>query len=91
MFCVFCNNEIPKGKGEIFVFHDGNSLVFCSNKCKVNMLKLKREGRLVKWTNKGVVIQKEEKEETKKESVLAKEIEQKLAEKAAQKTESKKK
>ncbi|MEM4633548.1 MAG: 50S ribosomal protein L24e [Candidatus Anstonellaceae archaeon] len=81
MHCVFCNNEIPKGTGELYVLHDGTALAFCSSKCKTNHVKLKREGRLVKWTNKSLVLSTEKKTEEKKESALAKEIEKKLAEK----------
>jgi large subunit ribosomal protein L24e len=80
MFCSFCNNEIPKGTGEIYVLRDGTALSFCSSKCKMNQVKLRREGRLVKWTSKGLILSSEKKEE-KKESALAKEIEKKLAEK----------
>jgi large subunit ribosomal protein L24e len=80
MFCSFCNNEISKGTGEIFVLRDGTTLNFCSSKCRVNQTELKREGRRVKWTNKGAVLSSEKKEE-KKESALGKEIAKKLEEK----------
>ena len=79
-FCSFCNNAIPKGTGEIYVLRDGTSLNFCSRKCKANAVELKREGRLVGWTNKGAVLTTEKKVEEKKESALAKEIDKKLAE-----------
>ena len=79
MFCSFCNNEMTKGTGEIYVLRDGTTLNFCSSKCKVNQTKLHREGRLVKWTNKGLILSSEKKEE-KKESALAKEIDKKMAE-----------
>ncbi len=82
MFCSFCNNEIPKGTGEMYVLKDGTALYFCSSKCRLNQIKLRREGRLVKWTNKGVILSSEKKEE-KKESALAKEIAQKMEEKKA--------
>lgn len=81
MFCSFCNNEISKGTGELYVLRDGTMLPFCSSKCKANHVGLKREGRLVKWTNKGLILSSEKKAEEKKESALAKEIEKKLAEK----------
>ena len=83
MFCSFCNNEIAKGTGELFVLRDGTALSFCSSKCKSNHVKLRREGRLAKWTNKGVIVTTEKKAEEKKESALAKEIEKKLEEKKA--------
>jgi len=80
MFCSFCNNEIPKGTGEIYVLRDGTALPFCTSKCKANAVELKREGRRVKWTNKGMILSSEKKEEKKKDSAFAKEIERKLAE-----------
>lgn len=82
-FCTFCNCEIPKGTGEIYVLHDGTSLHFCSSKCKINHVDLKREGRLMKWTSKSLILSSEKKGEEKKESVLAKEIAKKLEEKKA--------
>ncbi|VVC02052.1 50S ribosomal protein L24e [uncultured archaeon] len=83
MFCSFCNNEIPKGTGEIYVLRDGTTLNFCSSKCKANQVELRREGRRVGWTNKGLILSSEKKAEEKKDSALAKEIEAKLAEKKA--------
>jgi large subunit ribosomal protein L24e len=83
MFCVFCNREIPKGMGLLYVKRDGTTLPFCSSKCKRNMLELGREGRHMKWTAKQVALVHEKKEEEKKESALAKEIEAKLAERKA--------
>ena len=82
MFCSFCNNEISKGTGELYVLRDGTALPFCSSKCKINAIDLRREGRLVKWTNKGLILSTEKKEE-KKESALGKEIAKKLEEKKA--------
>ena len=81
-FCSFCNSEIPKGTGEIYVLHDGTSLNFCSSKCKNNRVKLRREGRLMKWTSKSLILSSEKKAE-KKESELGKEIAKKLEEKRA--------
>lgn len=72
---------MPKGTGEIYVLDDGTTLNFCSSKCKSNQIGLKREGRLVKWTSKTLILSSEKKE-VKKESAFAKEIEKKLAEKA---------
>lgn len=83
MFCSFCNNEISKGTGEIYVLRDGTTLNFCSSKCKVNQVELHREGRRMGWTNKGLILSSEKKAEEKKESALSKEIEAKLAEKKA--------
>jgi large subunit ribosomal protein L24e len=78
-FCSFCNNEIAKGTGEMYVLRDGTVYNFCSSKCKVNAIELRREGRLQKWTAKGAVLTSEKKAE-KKESALAKEIDKKMAE-----------
>jgi len=83
MFCSFCNEEIAKGTGEIYVLRDGTPQNFCSSKCKANFVKLGREGRLSRWTNKGEILTSEKKVEEKKESALAKEIAQKLAEKGS--------
>ena len=85
-FCSFCNSEIPKGTGEIYVLRDGTSLTFCSSKCRNNHVKLRREGRLMKWTSKKLILSGEKKAEEKKESALAKDIEAKLkAQKEAKK------
>ena len=89
MFCVFCNHEIPKGTGMLFVKRDGTTLPFCSSKCRRNMLKLGREGRLVEWTAKSVVLISDKKKEEKKESAFAKDIEAKLAEKKAREAAAK--
>jgi large subunit ribosomal protein L24e len=83
-FCTFCNNQIPKGTGEIYVLRDGTMLNFCSSKCKVNSIDNKREGRLMKWTSKQEVLSSERKEE-KKESAFAKDVDAKLKEKEAAK------
>ncbi|MGP6207598.1 50S ribosomal protein L24e [Cuniculiplasma sp. SKW3] len=48
--CSFCGEEIEPGTGMTFIRKDGNILNFCSRKCRINMLKLKRVPRKVKWT-----------------------------------------
>ena len=83
MFCIFCQNEIPKGTGMLFVKRDGTTMPFCSSKCRRNLLHLGREGRSMRWTAKQAALIHEKKATEKKESVLAKEIEAKLAEKKA--------
>ncbi len=45
--CDFCNVQIPRGTGKIFVRKSGKKLDFCSSKCEKNMFKLKR--KKVKW------------------------------------------
>ncbi len=49
MKCSFCNKEIPKGTGIMYVKKDGTIYYFCSKKCEKNMLKLKRKAKKLKW------------------------------------------
>ena len=84
-YCAFSNDEIPKGTGTMFVLKDGTVLHFCNSKCQKNFINLKREGRLVKWTNKSMILSTEKKAPEKKESAFAKDVAAKLAEKAAAK------
>ena len=65
MNCSFCGKEIEKGKGIMYVKANGTVYMFCSSKCKENMLKLKRKPRKVKWT-KGYVKGKTEKKAEKR-------------------------
>ena len=51
MKCSFCNNEIPKGAGTMYVKVSGQIMYFCSSKCEKNMLKLNRIPREQKWTS----------------------------------------
>ncbi len=48
--CIFCNNQITKGTGKVFVKKDGKKLNFCSSKCEKNMIKHKRKARETRWT-----------------------------------------
>lgn len=48
--CSFCNKQIEKGTGKIFVYKSGKIDHFCSTKCERNKLKLKRKPRKLKWT-----------------------------------------
>ena len=48
--CSFCDQDIEKGTGKIFIKKDGKILHFCSGKCEKNMIKLKRKH--AKWTTK---------------------------------------
>lgn len=50
--CSFCNKEIERGKGTMYVKESGKVLWFCSSKCEKNMLKLKRNPRKLKWVKK---------------------------------------
>ncbi|MFH1636806.1 MAG: 50S ribosomal protein L24e [Candidatus Woesearchaeota archaeon] len=47
--CSFCEVEIEKGTGMMYVQKDAKILNFCSKKCEKNMLKLKRKARKQKW------------------------------------------
>ncbi len=50
--CSFCEQDIEKGTGKIFVKKDGKILYFCSTKCEKNLLKLKRKPLKIKWVTK---------------------------------------
>ena len=50
--CTFCNKEIEKGTGKIFVFKSAKVANFCSSKCERNMLNLKRKPENLKWAKK---------------------------------------
>ncbi|HET8719775.1 MAG TPA: 50S ribosomal protein L24e [Candidatus Nitrosotenuis sp.] len=50
--CSFCDRPVSKGSGSMMVKNDGTVLWFCSPKCKKNMLVLKRDPRMLKWTKK---------------------------------------
>jgi len=50
--CSFCDYDISKGRGIMVVQPNGRVFNFCSHKCEVNMLKLKRDPRKVGWTRK---------------------------------------
>jgi large subunit ribosomal protein L24e len=50
MKCSFCEKEIPKATGIIYVKKDGTTYWFCSKKCEKNQLKLKRKKHKTKWT-----------------------------------------
>lgn len=82
MFCVFCNNDIARGTGLLYVLKDGTTLPYCSSKCRRNA-NLGRDGRRMAWTNKGVALVSDKKAPEKKESAVAKEIDAQLAAKKA--------
>lgn len=50
MKCSFCGNEIEVGTGTMYVSARGQVYYFCSHKCMVNLLKLGRNPRHVRWT-----------------------------------------
>ncbi|MCD6371464.1 MAG: 50S ribosomal protein L24e [Candidatus Aenigmarchaeota archaeon] len=47
--CSYCNKEIPKGKGKMFVKNDGSIFYFCSKKCEAHFLRRIRKVQ-PKWT-----------------------------------------
>jgi len=48
--CSFCGNDIEPGTGKMYVKKDGTKFHFCSHKCQMNLVKLKRVNRNVRWT-----------------------------------------
>lgn len=54
MKCTFCKADMPKGTGVTYVKRDGTLIFFCSNKCRKNKMKLKRNPRKLKWVGKGI-------------------------------------
>jgi large subunit ribosomal protein L24e len=52
--CTFCGKDIIPGTGIQLVRNDGSVMYFCSNKCRLNSQKLKRDPRKLKWTLKHV-------------------------------------
>lgn len=50
MKCSFCDKEIPRGTGKMYVKVDGKIYYFCSNKCEKNIVKLERKPRTTTWT-----------------------------------------
>jgi large subunit ribosomal protein L24e len=48
--CVFCGKEEHTFRGVTLIKNDGSTNFFCSSKCRVNALKLKRDKRKLKWT-----------------------------------------
>ena len=63
--CTFCGQQIEPGTGTIHVRKDGMPLHFCSRKCRVNMLKLKRVSRKTRWTNEYHSIKETRKQSSK--------------------------
>lgn len=48
--CNFCGKEEYAFKGVNLLKNDGSIAYFCSSKCRLNALKLKRDKRRVGWT-----------------------------------------
>jgi large subunit ribosomal protein L24e len=52
--CSFCDRAVKWGTGTMLIRNDGSILYFCSDKCRKNMLKLRRDPRKFKWTKRYV-------------------------------------
>lgn len=52
MKCSFCNLEIEKGTGKMYIKTDGKIFYFCSKRCEKNLFKLGRDPARVKWVTK---------------------------------------
>ncbi len=63
--CSFCGSQIEPGTGFLYVRKDGNVLNFCSRKCQVNMIDLKRVPRKTKWTKEYHTIKEMKKQSSK--------------------------
>ena len=72
--CVFCGKDESHHKGVHLIKNDGSVNYFCSNKCKKNALKLKRDRRKIRWTEAFHVTRE-------KARARAKEVAEKAAEK----------
>lgn len=72
--CSFCGGQVIRSMGHLFVKRDGTAMWFCSKKCKINMLELKRSPFTVKWTE---FYQKEK--QANKQAVSGKEQQQRSA------------
>lgn len=48
--CVFCGKEEQAFRGLHLIKNDGSISYFCSNKCRLNAIKLGRDRRKVRWT-----------------------------------------
>ena len=51
--CSFCNSNIERGTGFIYVLNEGKVLDFCSRKCEKNLFKLKSGDRPVRGLSCG--------------------------------------
>lgn len=56
--CSFCGKEEPIHKGVHFIKNDGSINFLCSEKCRKNAYKLKRDKKRLKWTE-AYVLRKE--------------------------------
>ncbi len=66
MKCSFCTCEMEPGTGVLYISKGGKTLPFCSKKCRLNSLKLKRKQRKVTWIRKDSKDDKKKARATKK-------------------------
>ncbi len=50
--CSFCGKTVTPGTGIMYVTITGKKFIYCSSKCRKNALKLKRNPKKLKWTDK---------------------------------------
>lgn len=50
--CAFCGRNVYLGDGILFVKNDGSTKSYCSSKCKLNDMKLRRDPRKFKWSRR---------------------------------------
>jgi large subunit ribosomal protein L24e len=48
--CSFCGIDIEPGTGRMYAKKDGTIFLFCSHKCYMNMIMMKRVPRRTEWT-----------------------------------------
>jgi large subunit ribosomal protein L24e len=58
--CSFCNKNITRGTGIMYVKNSGKILHFCGSKCEKNLIKLKRRPLNFKWASKQKEVKKVE-------------------------------
>ena len=50
--CTFCKQNYEFPRGLTYILNDGNIMYFCSKKCRLNALMLKRDNKKVNWVRK---------------------------------------
>ena len=96
MECIFCGKEIPIESERIFVDKKGNAQYFCSKKCEINLLKLGRKPRKVKWTQayrkeKAIRLRSKQGDKEPKEKTKEKEVKKEKLKKETKKPNKSKK
>lgn len=63
--CSFCGETLVRGTGKMFVHTDGRIAYYCSSKCEKNMLKLRRNPNVTRWTKRFEELKKGSRAEAK--------------------------